>query len=557
MAQTDSTESHLKESYLAKLKVDSEREIRDESSDLTTRLYAIHHLNSALRHNSDLVDSVTVFALRDILKDSRLAVKRQSLYFFRVAAETLCLVLVQCKDRYLRGLALSALKEVMATVTGYGHRATTEAFTCLPFSIRGPDIPPSVTLKIPKINWDQLISETGYKVAAQPMVYGRSIAVGINNDSSAPEQLLVVKLLSAGGDPTDLLTEACWMEHFRRTRYSFPLRFNIPEIIRVRGNQLFRLTGIPLQLAPQNSRPPLPFAICFVADKDYFKYPNESAANRRLSKDELQEVLFRNAWLMGRLTSMGILHQAPIPLFHNRIQVNRRRDRGLYEWFRAGRLDRWLDSCNYPNIGITGVRDFEHLISFKGSNQTLYRCMGNHFLSLMLIAGSYFRNKAPDLVGFTEMDKPVDARFLFDKYTLEVIIGGIFQNYYEGFVGSMFDGYLPVDTAELSGRMIDEMGVDHYMAEYLRVADQDEMSDEEFEAFLKSRGQSREAVQGAVKGNRDILVNSGPHLGGFNQQISLPELIESVATMSALCLFGKFDQSRLSDRDAAVEMPSR
>ena len=71
MTQTDNIESHLKESYLAKLKVDSEREIWDESSDLTTRLYAIHHLNSALRQNSALVDSNNIITLRDILKDSR------------------------------------------------------------------------------------------------------------------------------------------------------------------------------------------------------------------------------------------------------------------------------------------------------------------------------------------------------------------------------------------------------------------------------------------------------------------------------------------------------
>jgi hypothetical protein len=559
MAQTDSTESQLKESYLAQLKVDSEREIWDESSDLTTRLYAIHHLNSALRQNPDLVDPNTVFVLRDILKDHRLAVKRQSLLFFRIAAETLCSILVQCKDkdRYLTELAFSALKDVMATTTGYGHRATTEAFTCLPLYIRGPDIRPFVIRKIPKITWDQLIDESGYKVSAQPAVYGRSIVIGINNESPVPEQLLVVKLVPAGGDPADLLAEACWMQHFSFARYSFPLRFNIPEIVKIKGADLFRLTRLPRQLQLNGRLPPARYGICFVADKDYFRYPNDSAASCRLNPDQFKEVLIRNAWLMGKLTAMGVLHLAPIPLFHNRVQVNRRRDRGLYEWYRGGRLDRWLDSCSYPNLGVTGVRDFEHLITFKGSNQTLYRHMGNHFLSLLLIAGSYFRNKVPELVGFTERGKPVDARFLFDQKFLEEIIGGIFQNYYEGFIGSQFAGHLPVDSAKLSERMIEEMGVDRYMTEYLRVADQDEMSDGEFKAFLSSRGQSREANKGVAKGLKDILVHSGPHLGGFNQQISLPELIESVATMSALCLFCKFDKTRHSHPDAAVKTSHR
>ena len=553
MIQAENIESQLKESYLAKLKVDSEREIKDESSDLTTRLYAIHHLNSAIRQNSDLIDTQTVFVLRDIFKDSRLAAKRQSLYFFRIAAETLCTVLVHCRDKELADLAFAALKEIMATTTGYGHRATTEAFACLPITIRGPGILPAVSRKIPKVTWDQLIADTGYEVKAQPAVYGRSIVVGINDERSAVEQLLVVKLVPWGDDPADLLTEASWMEHFSDAQYSFPLRFNIPQIFKIKGASLIRLTRLPIQLPSNGSPSPMRYAICFTADKEYFKYPNDSAPDNRLNKVELEEVLYRNAWLLGKLTSMGILHHAPIPLFHNRIQINRRRDRGVYEWFRAGRLDRWLDSCNFPNIGVTGVRDFEHLISFRGTNQTLYRHMGNHFLSLLLIAGSYFRNKEPELVGFSERGKPVDARFLFDKKILEEIIGGLFQNYYLGFVGSRFTGYLPVDTAELSRRMIEEMGVDRYMAEYLRAVDQDEMSHDEFKAFLKSRGQSREAVNGVAKGSKDILVYSGPHLGGFNQQISLPELIESVATMSALCLYGRFERAGHPEPDAVVE----
>ncbi len=42
------------------------------------------------------------------------------------------------------------------------------------------------------------------------------------------------------------------------------------------------------------------------------------------------------------------------------------------------------------------------------------------------------------------------------------------------------------------------------------------------------------------KGVADIVIYSGPHLGGFNDTISLPELIESVSAMSALCIVGRF-----------------
>ena len=45
----------------------------------------------------------------------------------------------------------------------------------------------------------------------------------------------------------------------------------------------------------------------------------------------------------------------PIPLFHNRTQRLRRDDQGRYQWFRAGRLDQWLDSCAFPNLGLSGA----------------------------------------------------------------------------------------------------------------------------------------------------------------------------------------------------------
>ena len=91
----------------------------------------------------------------------------------------------------------------------------------------------------------------------------------------------------------------------------------------------------------------------------------------------------------------------------------------------------------------------------------------------------------------------------------------------------------------LAARMIDEMGVDRYMEEILRIADQKEMTDEQFRRFLKERGYSDETMKGLKKGIKDIAVLTGPHLGAFNERISLPELVESVETMAALCMTGR------------------
>jgi len=147
----------------------------------------------------------------------------------------------------------------------------------------------------------------------------------------------------------------------------------------------------------------------------------------------------------------------------------RRRDNGLYEWQRGGRLDRWLDSCRYPNFGLTGIRDLEHLLPFKGSSRSLYGHIGTQLLSLCLVVGSYFRNKDRAKVGFDTQGDPVDARDLFDKQFLkEVIRGNLWQLLSWVLWGRSFCGALPVDFDELSARMVDEMGVDRYMEEILR-----------------------------------------------------------------------------------------
>jgi len=207
-------------------------------------------------------------------------------------------------------------------------------------------------------------------------------------------------------------------------------------------------------------------------------------------------------------------------------------------------LDRWLFSCDYPNIGMTGVRDFEHFENLKEIKQKLYRIIGNHFLSMLLVMGSYFRKKDILLMGITDQGRPADARFLFQAPVLKRGIEGIFNRYYSGFVGTDFQDDFPLDLGILVHRMIEEMGVDRHMEEILRAADQREMSLSDFRAFLSERGITARELDQLEKGAADIVINSGPHLGGFNQTISLPELIEAVAAMSALCIAGRFREEK-------------
>jgi len=84
------------------------------------------------------------------------------------------------------------------------------------------------------------------------------------------------------------------------------------------------------------------------------------------------------------------------------------------------------------------------------------------------------------------------------------------------------------------------MGVDRHMEEIFRTADQAAMGPEAFRDFLAARGFTDARIRQFRQGAEDIVICSGPHLGEFNRPISLPEMIEAVGGMAALCMAGRF-----------------
>ncbi|HMA67142.1 MAG TPA: hypothetical protein VKO20_04925, partial [Desulfosalsimonadaceae bacterium] len=58
--------------------------------------------------------------------------------------------------------------------------------------------------------------------------------------------------------------------------------------------------------------------------------------------------------------------------------------------------------------------------------------------------------------------------------------------------------------------------------------------------FLIGRGFSTEAACRMEKGKADIRILTGPHLGGFNQRISVPELTQYTAALAALCIMDRY-----------------
>jgi hypothetical protein len=295
--------------------------------------------------------------------------------------------------------------------------------------------------------------------------------------------------------------------------------------------------------------------MAFTAPPGYYHYPNDVRPGRLPKPAAFVEMMELNAGLLGALAARGMIHTATVPLFHNRIQGGRRPDQGIYEWRRLGRLDRWLESSLYPNFGASGLRDFEHFEAVDlgptsgngngygkghvlGPPDTAYK-IGDHALGLLLVAGSHFRAKNPGLRGLDEHNEPVDARRLFDHGLLTKAIRTVFTAYVRGFTG-LENGGCPLNACALAGRMVEELGVDRHMEEVIRARDQAAMPRERFRNLLVAGGFSPVQADGIRHGRADVTIVTGPHLGGFNSQTSLPELSLFAAAVAGLSVSRRY-----------------
>ena len=509
--------------------------------DFSAKYLAVCRVSELARAWPKKMGPKTIAGLESVFYNSAVINQTQSYFLFKEAAGALCSVLSCLPHDHGARTAHAVVMNLLSRTTGRAQRAAAEALGALPFSIAGPVPKQEEETKPPVVRWQEFLEETRTSCEGFPRFMGRSLVV----ETAKKDRLMVVKLAGERDNPGSLVQEAAWLHHLRRNGYVFPVRFHIPRILTVRGRFLFRLMDMPVPFPRKTRRHSKGFAIAFLAHPEYFNYPNDADEKKQLNAEEFRETLCRNAFLFGRLTGLGMIHSAPIPLFHNRVQGPRRTDQGRYQWQRAGRLDRWLGSCRHPNFGCSGIRDFEHLDAYSGPARNTYAPMGAQMLSLFLVTGSYFRMKDSRKVGFEPDGHPVDARGLFHKPLLTETIQGIFHHYYRGFVGKDFVGAVPINFSVLADRMVDEMGVDRHMAEILRAPDQKEMTDAAFADFLLERHISMAEATRMKKGAEDITLYTGPHLGGFNQPISIPELIESVGTMAALCIYGRYCEEKL------------
>jgi len=375
--------------------------------------------------------------------------------------------------------------------------------------LAGKLIPPGMSLPV-DIQWTwqgrSLIARTGVKI------------------------LGVIKFATTRNNISEIQREAIWMDWLAKDLQNCETTL-VPKPICIRGRYLFNITD----KLPDDGPGTLYGTACiaFVPCPGYYDYPRLGGK----VPTPVKSLFFKSAYALGRLSSRGIFHTALIPLFHNRVQQNRRNDNGRYLWEHAGRLDQWLDSSRFPNFAASGLRDFEHM-ACRTKPLDLEHYTGEYLLSFILVAGSCFRNRAPHRRGTDNTRPHVDTRDLFCPDLFESLLTGVCEHYFKGLTGSETFNPAPFHIPELIEKLIQKMGIDEHMQETLRVRDQLNMGHDQFEKFLTDRG----VTSIPDRGKDDIVLFTGPHLGEFNQPIRIPELIEFLFKFSAFCVSFRFLQ---------------
>ncbi|MCF8110169.1 MAG: SidJ-related pseudokinase [Desulfobacteraceae bacterium] len=522
---------------LKKERREAENYLLYKQTDFTATYMQVSSLQYIIGNQPEIIRNSTVSALNSVLWDETHNSQRQVFFLFKKAADALAEIIRQPAAGKTAEQAGAALAKILSRQTGHPFRAAAEATSRLPVRTERKilNFSRNTSPRIRRIN--KLAAITGTPRPREMQWKGRSLVIKPRADS---DRVLVIKFAKPGQPLFELVSETEWMRYLSMLRLEKKYRFEIPEPLTPESSLIYQFSPSAVNIPEDTEIDKNLYGVVFLASSNYFAYPNHPENEEMIPKEKCRAILAQNAKILGHLASLGIMHTAPIPLFHNRVQRHRRQDRGLYQWWRGGRLDRWLASCRHPNIGMQGIRDFEHFSTFEGPGRKLYEHIGTHALSLILVAGSYCRNHDENRAGLDEQRVPVDARDLFDHEWLKSVLVDIFTNYYEGFTGIRYSGNFPRDLDLLAARLIEEMGVDRHMAEILRRAEQENMSNEEFRDFLKQRGFDRETASALKKGEQDITIYTGPHLGEFNSRISVPELTEYAACLSALCIMDRY-----------------
>jgi len=311
---------------------DLETTLGNRTLDFAATYMNVSNLQYIIGNSPKIVTAETISVLGNVLDQKKHASQKQAFFLYRKVAGAIASIIIRTSKKSLARLALNTLSNIVSTSKGSAHRAAAEALGSIPLHISGR-MPESdlFAVRIPHVSWAALLEQEKIAGDTPPVWTGRTLVI-----NAGFRKVLAVKLARTDDSIEALKNEAIWMDLLFPEAADFPVRFDIPRPVTIKGSFLVRLKGLPLKVPEGESIHHSRYAIGFLVNRDYFLYPNERIEKRPFSDEVFKEVIFRNAWLLGKLTSEGIVHTAPIPLFHNRAQRQRREDSGIYKWTKGG-----------------------------------------------------------------------------------------------------------------------------------------------------------------------------------------------------------------------------
>lgn len=288
---------------------------------------------------------------------------------------------------------------------------------------------------------DDLLRTFGLKPVSSPRLIGRTLIYPLDDGRT-----LVVKLAQSTDELRDLDYEAAMLAYLGENKELLGVVSELPRPLKAsKGRYSFRLKALPLspeEIRKQNIHPE-DLAIAYVIPKDipYLTYLND----KELATEDFCRAALRNIQDLARLARYLIIHQVLIPLYHSF------EDRTPYRIFIStgvGRLERWIKSCEFPNLRASGIADLEHLESLGHISPSEYRDkLGDQLLSWALIISSYFKLK---------------HNFEEEKEVFKVLLRDGFNAYYS--ILAQGESVLDecIDWDSLANRMIEVMGQDEW-----------------------------------------------------------------------------------------------
>ncbi|MFW5997924.1 MAG: SidJ-related pseudokinase, partial [Desulfovermiculus sp.] len=502
-------------------------------SSFTAQYMNVRSCADTIASNPDWATAEDIESLRRTLCDPSHADQTCAHFLYQEAAMALARFVRTSSKSDLREQAWRILDTFTLETAGSASLAAAQALGSLPLRIQPPSQPDNVQAPVRPAELSDLVHKSRIQSPAYTQA-GRSLLI---HDHAAPDRILVLKMATTREQAQGLACEAWWMKYLADHHELLP-GLHIPSPLngccRVNLNSISQLKA----LQPERIDP---VCLPYLTRSEYFTYA--LAPEYRLDLSDFRQVLAQAACGLGRLSRQGIVHRAPIPLFHNRIQSGRRDDNGCYIWTRGGRLDRWFDSCLYPNFGLSGLRDFEHLEVWSGYPRHLFRDLGTQIMSLILTAGGWFRLKEPKLMGLTPQGLAVDARYLFDRTAFISLLETIVQGFSTGFLGRALNTDM-IDCQKFVDPFIEGMGMDRHMTEIFRRQDQLAYDPESFHALLRAKALDPAVIQNCLPGEQDIILVTGPHLGEFNSRICIPELTSLTAVVAGTCIAEAYFQEQ-------------